>query len=85
MDTKAQTLRVGKKGRVVLPVSIRREAGITEGSELTGRVTQSGQVILETKDTIKQRIRQRAAAADNTTSVVDQLLEERKADRSLLD
>lgn len=80
------TFKVGKKGRVVIPSSLREAAHITEGTELTGRVSSSGQVILETRDAIKQRIRARAAAgAGNSSRVVDELLEERKTDRSLLD
>lgn len=86
VSTKTVTFKVGKKGRVVIPASLRKEARITEGTELTGRVSHSGQVILETRDAIKQRIRARAAAGSNDrSSVVDELLEERRADRSLLD
>jgi len=87
MNTETVSFKVGKKGRVVIPSSLRKEARISEGTVLTGRVSDSGQVILETKESIKKRIRTRASAVSRigTSSVVEELLEERRSDRSLLD
>lgn len=87
MNDQIASLVVGKKGRVVIPASIRKEAGIGEGSELTVRLGNHGQVVLESKEVIKKRIRARAAdaALRPDSSVVDELLEERRTDSSLLD
>jgi AbrB family looped-hinge helix DNA binding protein len=77
---------VGKKGRVVIPVSIRRAAGLSEGTEIVTWVDDVGRVIIDTPSSIKARIRQRAAAGKKMPgSSVEQLIAERDADRSLLD
>jgi AbrB family looped-hinge helix DNA binding protein len=49
-------LRVGAKGRVVLPVGVRRAAHIEEGAELIARVVGDGQLLLETKDAVRARV-----------------------------
>lgn len=87
MNYQIASVVVGKKGRVVIPASVRKEAGIGEGSELTVRLGDHGQVVLESKEAIKKRIRARAAnaAPRPDSSVVDELLAERGADSSLLD
>lgn len=87
MNCQHASLVVGKKGRVVIPASVRKEAGISEGSELTVRLGDHGQVVLESKEAIKKRIRARSANASirPDSSVVDELLAERRTDQSLLD
>ena len=77
---------VGKKGRVVIPASIRRAAGLSEGTEIVTSVDEAGRVVIDTPSSIKARIRQRAAAGKKMSgSSVDQLIAERAADRSQLD
>ena len=86
MNKEAVATVIGKKGRVVIPVSIREAAGLTEGSEVVASVDDSGRVIIDTPASIKARIRQRAAFGSKMAgSAVDQLLAEREADQSLLD
>ncbi len=86
MNKEAVATVIGKKGRVVIPVSIREAAGLTEGSEVVASVDDSGRVIIDTPASIKARIRQRAAHGSKMAgSAVDQLLAEREADQSLLD
>lgn len=86
MGSTSVSLRVGKQGRVVLPAALRRQAGIDEGTELVARVSDGGQIVISTPESIKARIRARAAAGSAMGgSAVDDLLAERKTDTSLLD
>lgn len=48
--------QVGAKGRVVLPVAVRRAARIDEGAELVARPIGEGQLLLETKDAVRARV-----------------------------
>lgn len=80
------SLVVGQKGRVVVPVEVREKAGVHEGTELLARVNDEGQIVIDTPESVRRRIRRRAAAgASMPGSAVDDLLQDRKTDRSLLD
>jgi AbrB family looped-hinge helix DNA binding protein len=70
-------LRVGEKGRTVLPAELRDRANIQEGDTLTARL-EGGYVILESRASIKARIRAAAAEAKTDGHVVDRFLEERQ-------
>ena len=70
---------VGPKGRVVIPVEIRRELGIREGSELVALV-EGEAVVLVPRSAIKARLRSIFAGLD--TSMRDELIAERRADAS---
>jgi bifunctional DNA-binding transcriptional regulator/antitoxin component of YhaV-PrlF toxin-antitoxin module len=50
------TLNVGPKNRVVLPLALRRAAGLGVGTELRGYVDVQGRVILETVDAVRARV-----------------------------
>ncbi len=79
-------ITVGNKGRVVVPKSIRDEVGLEEGVRVSAFVDELGRIILETPAAVKARIRRRAEkTADLPGSAVDQLLQERRQDNSLLD
>ncbi len=65
-------LRVGAKGRVVLPAAVRRAANITEGAEVVARPAGEGRVVIETVDSIRERVWGAAPDAtglDTTTDV----------------
>ena len=47
---------VGPKGRVVLPVAVRRAAGMDEGAEVVARVDGEGRVVLETVAAVRARV-----------------------------
>jgi AbrB family looped-hinge helix DNA binding protein len=77
---------LGDKGRVVVPKSIRDEIGLEEGDRFAIFVDEFGRVILETPAAVKARIRRKASRGNDLDgSAVDQLLEERRRDSSLLD
>jgi AbrB family looped-hinge helix DNA binding protein len=52
----SRAFTIGPKGRVVLPVSVRRAAGIEEGVELVARADGEGRIVLETIDALKSRL-----------------------------
>jgi len=79
-------ITIGNKGRVVVPKSIRDAVGLEEGVRVAAFVDDLGRIVLETPEAVKARIRRRASvSAEGATSAVDQLLEERRLDGSLLD
>jgi AbrB family looped-hinge helix DNA binding protein len=67
---------VGPKGRVVIPVEIRRELGINEGSELVAMV-EGAAVVLVPRSAVKARLR--SIFADVTVSLRDELAADRRA------
>jgi AbrB family looped-hinge helix DNA binding protein len=71
------TVRVGPKGRVVLPVEARRTLGIDEGDELVAVVHDDG-VTLLTRAAAVARLRR--LFADGQRSPVDVLLADRRAE-----
>ena len=67
---------VGPKGRVVIPVEVRRVLGLTEGSELVAMV-EGDAVVLLPRSAVKSRLR--ALFAGVETSLAAELIEERRA------
>ena len=67
---------VGPKGRVVIPVEIRRQLGIGEGSELVAMV-EGPAIVLLPRSAVKARLRSMFASV--TTSLRDELMAERRA------
>ena len=79
-------ITVGNKGRIVVPKRIRQLVGLEEGVRVAAFVDDLGRVVLETPEAVKARIRLRASqSGDAEGSAVDQLLEERRGDSSLMD
>jgi AbrB family looped-hinge helix DNA binding protein len=69
-------LSVGPKGRVVIPVDIRRRLGIEEGSELVALLDQDG-VLLLPREAVKRRLRSMLAGVN--VSMADELIRDRRA------
>jgi AbrB family looped-hinge helix DNA binding protein len=70
-------VHLGAKGRVVLPASIRRALGLQEGTELLARVDGEG-IVLEPRGAALRRLRRFFADVPSKTSLVDELLAERR-------
>jgi AbrB family looped-hinge helix DNA binding protein len=70
------TLAVGPKGRVVIPVEIRRQLGLEEGSQLVAVVEGDG-VLLLPRDAVKRRLRGMFAGVEG--SMADELIRDRRA------
>lgn len=66
---------VGPKGRVVIPAEIRRELGITEGSELVAMI-EGVAVILVPRSAVKERLR--SMFAGMPASLSDELRADRR-------
>lgn len=47
---------IGPKGRLVLPVAVRRAAGMDEGAEVVATVDGEGRVVLETVASVRARV-----------------------------
>lgn len=69
-------LSVGPKGRIVIPVEIRRRLGLEEGSQLVALVEGEG-VLLLPREAVKARLR--GIFADVPTSMADELVQDRRA------
>lgn len=69
-------LSVGPKGRVVIPVEIRRRLGLEEGSQLVAVLEGDG-VLLLPRDAVKRRLR--AMFTDVGTSMAKELIRDRRA------
>jgi AbrB family looped-hinge helix DNA binding protein len=70
------TITVGPKGRVVIPVEVRRALGLVEGSELVTLV-EGDAVVLLPRRAVKARLR---AMFDGVAgSMATELIEERRA------
>lgn len=69
-------LLVGPKGRVVIPVEIRRQLGLQEGSQLVALVEGDG-VLLLPRDAVKERLRGMFAGV--RSSMAEELIRDRRA------
>jgi AbrB family looped-hinge helix DNA binding protein len=75
---KAIPVKVGPKGRVVVPAAIRRELGIEEGTQLLARVEGDG-VVLEPRTAAIRRLQALVRqAVPEGVSLVDELIAERR-------
>lgn len=69
-------LAVGPKGRIVIPVEIRRQLGLEEGSQLVALLEGDGVLFLP-RAAVKQRLRGIFAGID--LSLADELIRDRRA------
>lgn len=69
-------LKVGPKGRVVIPAPIRRQLGLHEGSELVAVLEDDG-VLLLPREAIRKQLR--SLFRDIPSSLADELIAERRA------
>lgn len=69
------SISVGPKGRIVIPVEIRRELGLEEGSELVAMVAGDG-VLLLPRAAVKRRLREMFAAVEG--SMAEDLIRDRR-------
>ncbi len=69
---------MGPQGRLVVPVDLRRQLGLDEGSELAIR-TDGRRLILEPRTEVLRRLRQRFANVRDV-SLADELAADRRAE-----
>lgn len=70
-------VRVGPKGRVVVPAPIRQALGIEEGTELMARIEGDG-IVLEPRSAAIRRLQALFAHIPRDVSLVDELIAERR-------
>lgn len=73
----SHVVRIGPKGRVVVPVELRRQLGLEEGAELVARVS-ADRLVLEPRSSALRRLRSFFDAVSAQTSLVDELVAERR-------
>lgn len=73
--TPSVPVRLGPQGRLVVPVELRRDLGLEEGTELAIR-SDGHRLILEPKSEILRRLRRRFTDVD--TSLSDELASDRR-------
>lgn len=72
-------VRLGPQGRLVVPVELRRELKLEDGSELAIR-SDGRRLILEPRSEVLRRVRGRFAVVPDDVSLADELLADRRAE-----
>lgn len=73
----ATVVRMGPQGRIVIPAELRRELGLDEGSTLNA-TTHGGQLILEPRSAVLDRMRRQFASTPRSTSLSRELIDDRR-------
>ncbi|MBA2263599.1 MAG: AbrB/MazE/SpoVT family DNA-binding domain-containing protein [Chloroflexi bacterium] len=71
------TIKVGPDGRVLVPVSLRRELNLDPGTPLVATV-EGTRLILERRDAMIDRAKMRFAHVRHGSGAVDELIDERR-------
>ena len=79
MSASPMAIRLGPQGRLVVPVELRRELGLEDGSELAIR-SDGRRLILEPRSEVLRRVRGRFAAVPDDVSLTDELLGDRRVE-----
>jgi len=79
MSASAVPVRLGPQGRLVVPVELRRELGLEDGSELAIR-SDGRRLILEPRSEVLRRVRGRFAVVPDDVSLTEELLADRRAE-----
>lgn len=70
-------VRIGPQGRLVIPAVFRKALGIGKGDTLVARV-EDGRLILEKREAIVSRLRERFRAVPPDIDLADELIRERR-------
>jgi AbrB family looped-hinge helix DNA binding protein len=76
-DRQSIEVTVGPQGRLVVPASLRRRLAIEPGDVLIASAQQD-RLVLERRDAVLARVRQRLLAVPADVSMVDELIAERR-------
>ena len=74
--SKSVEVHLDRQRRLVIPATLRQLLGFEEGDKLVAR-EEAGRLILEKRDTIKQRLRAQMAKVPQGRSLANELIAER--------
>lgn len=77
MRTRDREVQLGAQGRIVIPAALRKDMGLKPGDRLTAR-RDGDSLILEPSSVIRNRLQQRFRDVPRETSLVDELIDERR-------
>ncbi len=80
----APTVSLGAKGRVLIPVAVRRAAEVDEGTELVVRADGPGRIVVETRAAVQARVWAAAPTPAGLDTTAD-IREVREQDTALSD
>lgn len=72
-------VQMGPQGRLVIPSSLRKAMGLQPGDKLSARIEED-RLVLEKRECILARLKARFRTVPESVSLVDELLEERRAE-----
>lgn len=72
-------IRLGDRGRLVIPAAIRRQLGVERGDVLVASV-EGARLVLEPRAAALGRLRERLTAIPAGVSLVDELIAERRVE-----
>ena len=73
------TVELKPDGRVLVPAALRREFGASPGEPLVAHV-EDGRLVLERRADVLRRAQERFSELDTSVSLVDELLDDRRAE-----
>lgn len=73
------SITIGPQGRMVIPSEIRRELGLSPGDTLLA-VVEDQRLVLEKREAVLHRLRQRFAVVPAEVSLSEELIAERRAE-----
>lgn len=79
MAAREAEVHVGPQGRLVIPATLRELLGLSPGDSLRARA-EDGRLVFEKREHVLARLKDRFKAVPKDVSLVDALIEERRAE-----
>jgi len=82
VDRETIEVTIGPKGRLVLPAALRRRLNMEPGTVVCARA-EGDRLVLEPREAVLRRVRERFAGIPATISLSEELIAERRREASL--
>ncbi len=69
--TEVSSFNLGKQGRFVLPIAVRRAAHIEDGATMVARADGEGRIVIETREAITKRVWASAPTSIGLDTIAD--------------